>query len=288
MTSIHEILRKSPGELKQASDTPRVDVEVLLAFVLKKTRTFLFSHPEYLLSPAEQNHFQDLLTERKKGMPIAYLIQQQAFWSLPFKVSPHTLIPRPETELLVERALYHIQDIPHAQVLDLGTGCGEIACAILHERPDCFVTAVDISEEALAIARFNAKALHLDHLYFCQSHWFDALPHGKPFHLIVSNPPYLAEHDPHLKQGDLRFEPQSALCSGEHGLDALTHLIQTARSYLLPHGWLCLEHGYQQKKALRALLEKHHYQMITTHQDYQGHDRVTEASAQEFSIKEAG
>jgi release factor glutamine methyltransferase len=259
-------------------DYARIDSEVLLMHVLNKNRTFLFTHPEQLLSDAEFEQFNQLLHQRAQGEPIAYLIQHREFWSLPLKVTKHTLIPRPETECLVERALYHLRDIPSAQILDLGTGTGAVALAIAHERPDCHITAVDVSLEALDVARYNAMTLHLSNITFTQSDWLTDLPLDMRYHVITSNPPYLSSDDPHLQQGDLRYEPKSALMSGANGLEAIIQIAQQARNYLLPDGWLCLEHGYEQKAEVCSILNKYGYIKISSYKDYQGHDRISEAS----------
>lgn len=261
-----------------AYDSARIDSEVLLTHVLKKNRTFLFTYPENPLSDAEFELYNQFLQKRAQGEPIAYLIQYREFWSLPLKVTKHTLIPRPETEGLVERALYHLQNIPSAQVLDLGTGTGAVALAIAYERPDCHVTAVDVSNEALAVARENATSLHLPNVTFIQSDWFTTLPAERRYHVITSNPPYLANQDPHLQEGDLRFEPRSALVSGNKGLDAINHIAHEARHHLFSDGWLCLEHGYEQKNQVCSILNECGYKNISTHKDYQAHDRISEAS----------
>jgi release factor glutamine methyltransferase len=273
--TVSQALKIGTQTLLPVSDSARIDSEILLGFILKKPRTFLFTYPEYLLSPAEEAQFIACIHERMHGKPIAYLIQEREFWSLKLKVSADTLIPRPETELLVERALFHIQDIPHARILDLGTGSGAVALAIAHERPDCQIIATDISPEALTMARLNASELQTQ-ITFLQSNWFSALTQ-EPFHLIVSNPPYLATNDPHIHLGDLRFEPKHALCSGQDGLEAISTIIEQAPAFLLPRAWLCIEHGYTQKNRIHTLFNQHGYQKVSSFQDLRGHDRITEA-----------
>lgn len=275
--SLKQILDTGIQSLIDSSDSPRVDAEVLLCFVLKKPSVFLLSHPEYLIEAEHKAQFEALIAKRREGQPIAYLIGQREFWSLPLKVTPDTLIPRPETELLIERALYHLQSSKKDSVLDLGTGSGAIAIAISSERPNCQITAIDSSQAALKLATENACRLGCHNIQFFHSEWFNRLPHTTRFNLIVSNPPYLSESDPHLKQGDLRFEPLQALCSGASGLEDLEQIVLNAKHFLNPKGHLCLEHGFEQAHQVRALLKAHGYTAINSFADLQGHDRVTEA-----------
>lgn len=251
----------------------RIDITYLLAFCLQKSQSFLYAHPEYVLSKPEQAHFEDLIQKRAAGWPIAYLTGEKAFYDLTFKVTPDTLIPRPETELLVERVLSHIQALEAPNILELGTGSGAIALSLAHARPDAHITATDISANALAVAHENAALLHLEQVQFIASNWFDSLPTTQ-YRVIVSNPPYIAATSPYLDA--LSFEPQNALVSGASGLDALRHIIENARRFLSPGGVLCLEHGYDQAEAVQACFKKAGYRTIETFQDFSGQDRVTE------------
>ncbi len=247
--------------------------EILLQYTLKVARAYLYAHTEQTLSPDQIAHYQDLLQRRQQGTPIAYLIGQRSFWTFDLMVSPHTLIPRPETELLIERILAKTDSKRPYTLLDLGTGSGAIALAIASERPHWQITACDQSVEALQIAEHNAQALQLTTIQFIQSDWFQALDQQQ-FDIIVSNPPYLSCNDPHLLQGDLRFEPQSALVSGQDGLDALRIIIQNSCHHLRGHGLLIVEHGYEQGAAIYELLDLNGYQNIQSWQDWQGHIRV--------------
>ena len=226
------------------------------------------------LTNTQQEAYQALVTTRCEGLPIAYLTGTREFWSLPLHVCKDTLIPRPETELLVSLCLSLLKDILHATILDAGTGSGAIALALASERPDWQVLACDISEAAVAIARHNATHLHLPNVHICCSNWFDRIT-TPLFHAIVSNPPYIAKDDPHLKQGDVRFEPQGALISGADGLESLTHLIEHSYDRLLPGGLLLLEHGFEQKRAVTTLLNQRGYNNVQSWQDWQGHDRIS-------------
>lgn len=256
------------------STTPRLDGELLLAHVLNVSRGYCYSHPEQELTVEQQLHLQALIQERLAGEPIAYLIGRQAFWNDDFIVTPSTLIPRPETELLVQILLSELPVESEIQVADLGTGCGAIALSLAKERPTWQITATDFSKEALQVARENAQALHLKNVHFSQGSWCLALPH-QLYHAIVSNPPYIAERDPHLEWGDVRFEPRNALVSGPDGLSAMQEIISNAGDYLHNGGLLLLEHGFEQGEAVRALLEKWGFTRIKTERDLAGHERAT-------------
>lgn len=264
--------------LSATSDTARLDAECLLAFVLKKSRTFLFAHPNFQLSDAQTHTFEGLLQKRIAGWPIAYLTGTREFWSLTLQVTPDTLIPRPETEHLVSCALKHLQPLPGAHILELGTGSGAIALSLATERPDCLITAVDISAPALTLARENAQKYHAPRLSFVLADWFSAFSTNARFDLIVANPPYLASDDPHLLKGDLRFEPQTALCAGLTGLEALQFIIEHASDFLRPGGWLCLEHGATQGPDVRRFFQQHHFDFVETEKDLQGLERITSGS----------
>lgn len=257
----------------QDSDSPRRDAEILLGFATGKARTFIMAFGETTLSEAERRQLSQLLERRVAGEPIAYLTGQKEFWSLPLHVSPATLIPRPDTECLVELALSYLPTEP-ADILDLGTGTGAIALALASERPDCRVQGVDVQHEAVTLAKENAQRLGISNVCFTQGSWFSGVE-GRRFSLIVSNPPYIDAEDIHLSQGDVRFEPSSALISGEAGLADLRVIIAASPEYLLPGGGLLLEHGWQQGVAVRDLLKQRGFIRVETCQDYGGNDRVS-------------
>jgi len=256
-----------------ATDSPRLDAELLLASCLDKTRSYLYAWPD-VIPPADiQARFHDLLARRITGEPVAYLLGQREFWSLPLAVTPATLIPRPETETLVEQALARIPAAADAWIADLGTGSGAIALAIARERPRCRIIATDISQDALAVAIANAKRLGLSNVQCRAGDWCAALP-DQPFDLIVSNPPYIAEDDIHLTRGDVRFEPRHALASGPQGMDALQIIVRCASTRLRPRGWLLLEHGYDQAQAVTRLLHACGYEEVHDYPDAAGLGRV--------------
>lgn len=253
----------------------RIDCEILLAFVLNKPRTYLYTHPEQVVSDAALVQFKELIAKRLQGIPIAYLVGTREFWSLPLKVTEATLIPRPETELIVELTLKLLHSVEKAKILDLGTGSGAIALALAHEKPTWDITACDNSTEAIQVAQYNANNLQLTHIQFILSDWFTRIPAEKKFHAIVANPPYIASDDPHLYQGDLRYEPPTALSSGDNGLEALKQIIKQSLVRLEKNGLLLVEHGYLQKDAVGVLLHDYGYEEIHCWQDCQGNDRVS-------------
>ncbi|MFT4058902.1 MAG: peptide chain release factor N(5)-glutamine methyltransferase [Legionella sp.] len=255
-------------------NNPELESEILLCHVLKKNRAYLFAHPEESLHQQHYETFKNLLAKRATGVPIAYLTGEREFWSMNFKVNRHTLIPRHETELLVELALEKIPNEPDVWILELGTGSGAIALALAKERPLWHIIACDYSEEALLIAQENALCHHITNVHFYHSNWYSAIP-PRQYHAIISNPPYIAEHDPHLLEADLRFEPRSALASGQDGLADLLLIIKQGYDYLLPNGLILLEHGYNQKPNVQAILRKLDYKNAQCWQDIQGHDRVS-------------
>lgn len=252
----------------------RIDAEILLAHVLVRPRSWLYAHAQDALEEELLQRFFDLVKRRKNGQPIAQITAHREFWSLDLLVTKDTLIPRPETELLVELALTHLSQTEVSSVLDLGTGTGAIALAIAKERPQAIVAGVDADFSALEVARANAVAHTLTQIQFFHSDWFSGLP-NRYFDLIVSNPPYIAEGDPHLKQGDLRFEPHHALASGTDGLDAIRQIVHDAPVHLVKHGWLLIEHGYDQGEVVRRLFSAAGFTGIQTMRDLENRERVT-------------
>lgn len=248
----------------------------MLCHLLEKPRSFLYAWPEAPLTQEQAVDFQGLIERRLQGEPIAHITGVREFWSLALKVSPATLIPRPETEILVEQALKILQDIATPQIADLGTGCGAIALAIASERPDAKVHATDSSPAALQIVQENAEGLRLNNVVFHAGNWFDALPTEIIFDLILSNPPYVPDDDPHLSQGDLPREPRSALSSGADGLNDIRTIINRAGTYLVNGGWLLLEHGFNQGQAVRTLLEKAGFSEVQSQRDLASHERISQ------------
>ncbi|MHA6494053.1 peptide chain release factor N(5)-glutamine methyltransferase [Pseudomonas borbori] len=255
------------------SPSPRLDAELLLAHVLGKSRSYLRTWPERDVDAAQQARFVADLARRRTGEPVAYILGRQGFWSLELEVAPHTLIPRPDTELLVETALALLPATP-AAVLDLGSGTGAIALALASERGGWQLTGVDRVAEAVALAERNRRRLALNNAVFLESHWFGALQ-GRRFQLIVSNPPYIAVDDQHLAQGDVRFEPSSALVAGRDGLDDIRLIIEQAPDYLERGGWLLLEHGFDQAAAVRDLLAARGFGAVESRRDLGGHERIS-------------
>ncbi|PZO09704.1 MAG: peptide chain release factor N(5)-glutamine methyltransferase [Lysobacteraceae bacterium] len=254
-------------------DEARLEAELLLAHALDRPRSWFYAHAGDLLEPRDATSFEDLLRRRERGEPVAQITGHRGFWSLDLAVTADTLIPRPETELLVELALDRLPRGEPRRVLDLGTGTGAIALAIASERPLADVTAVDASEAALAVARDNAVEAGLP-LRLVPGDWFSAVA-GERFDLIATNPPYIAESDPHLQQGDLRFEPRSALASGPDGLDAIRVIARDAAAHLHHGGWLLVEHGHDQGPAVRTLLAAAGLASVATERDLEQRDRVT-------------
>lgn len=254
-------------------ESPRADADVLLCHLLGCRRSYLMTWPERTLDATQQATLQGWLSRRLNGEPIAHLIGEREFWSLPLKVSPATLIPRPDTEVLVEQALARLPTGP-CTVLDLGTGTGAIALALKSERPDADVWAVDRMPEAAALARTNSAALGLP-IEVRDGSWFEPLSGAPCFGMIVSNPPYIDGADPHLAEGDVRFEPRSALVADEQGLADIRLIVAGAPAHLCPGGWLLLEHGWQQGEAVRQLLLQHGYSQVETVRDYGDNERVT-------------
>lgn len=270
---IQHTLASATERLRGVSDTPRLDAELLLCQVLGVSRSYLFTWPERELSGEQLAILEPLLARREGGEPVAHILGRREFWSLELAVTADTLIPRPETELLVEAALERIPPDAAWQIADLGTGSGAIALAIASERPHCRITAVERSEGALAVARQNAECLAIPNVRFLPGSWFEPLA-GQRFELILSNPPYIPRLDPHLSEGDVRFEPITALAAGEDGLDDIRHLVANAPLFLQSPGWLLLEHGYDQGEAVTTLLREAGYVEVDDLSDLQGHGRV--------------
>ena len=270
--SIAQLLQ-SAFQLNHNSDTSILDCELLLCYVLEVDPSYLKTWPERAVSPAAEEHFRALIERRILGEPVAYLIGTQGFWTLDLKVSADTLIPRPETELLVEMAL-GLELPEQAYVLDLGTGTGAIALALASERKQWNLSAVDLMPSAVALAKANAEQHQLANVEIYQSNWFAKIP-AQRFDLIVSNPPYIETDDKHLVQGDVRFERASALVSGPQGLDDLRLVIAQSVDFLGAGGWLLVEHGYNQGPAVRELFQLAGFTLIETQLDLNGLERIT-------------
>jgi release factor glutamine methyltransferase len=260
--------------LQPHHESAALEAEILLCHCLNKSRAYLRTWPEKPLNKEVLAQYQQLLARRQQGEPIAYITGYKEFWDLRLHVTPEVLIPRPETEHLVELVLEKIPADAAWHIADLGTGSGAIALAVARERPRCRITATDQSSASLAVAKDNALHNNIHNVRFRESYWFEALE-NECFHMVVSNPPYVAENDPHLKQGDLRFEPVSALSSGPQGLDDIEHIIRHAGAYLTAPGWLLLEHGYQQGDAVVQLLRNNGFKDVQCHSDYAQLERVS-------------
>lgn len=257
----------------QGGESPRRDAEILLGHVTGKARTTILAFDETELTASQAETLAQLLARRVNGEPVAHLVGTREFWSLPLFVSPATLIPRPDTECLVEQALARLPSTP-CRILDLGTGTGAVALALASERPDCTLTAVDYVADAVALAQRNADNLRINNVTILQSDWFSALGEQR-FAMIVSNPPYIDEQDEHLALGDVRFEPKTALVAGDNGLADLAHIIIQGRTWLEPGGYMLLEHGWKQGAAVRELFTSAGYLQAETCRDYGDNDRLT-------------
>lgn len=264
---------KSASQTLTDSESPKRDAEILLSFVTQKTRTFLMAFSETLLTDDELIALSECLERRKNGEPIAYIIGEKEFWSLKFNVSNATLIPRPDTEKLVELSLEYLPKVP-CEVLDLGTGTGAIVIAMATERQDCLFTAVEKNKDALILAQQNAAQIGVNNVYFLHGDWYKPIKNRK-FSMIVSNPPYIESTDIHLSQGDVRYEPRSALVSGEDGLSDIKLIVQGATKHLIQYGWLLIEHGWKQGEAVQTIFKQNGFQLVETFTDYSGNDRVT-------------
>jgi release factor glutamine methyltransferase len=260
---------------KLLADQPagRLESEILLCEALEASRSWLYANPEFEPQADQAARFLELAGRRTAGEPVAYLTSRREFWSLLLKVTPDVLIPRAETELLVETVLAFVPPGAPWRLVDLGTGSGAIALAIASERPLCEVHATDISQAALAVARDNGETIAPGRVTFHHGSWFEPLTGS--FHVIVSNPPYIAAGDPHLSRGDCRFEPSNALSAGHNGLEAIRHIAGEAARYLEPGGLLAFEHGFDQGLQARKLLETLGYTNVSTRRDLEGHERVT-------------
>ncbi|MDP7419783.1 MAG: peptide chain release factor N(5)-glutamine methyltransferase, partial [Gammaproteobacteria bacterium] len=272
---IDSLLRRCTTELKGNSPSARLDVELLLGHILRKTRVELISAGKDLVTPASAALFTNLVHRRQAGIPVAQLVGSREFWSLNLTVTAETLIPRPETEILVECALTHIPKDQPADFLDLGTGCGAVALAVASERPNTHVTATDISDQALTIAQYNAAALGLNHVELQCGSWLQPVA-GRKFSMIAANPPYVSNMEYIAHHFELQHEPALALKGGEDGLDCIKHIITAAPKHLFKDGWLAIEHGYRQGSAVEILLREAGFRSIFAYSDLQGHARVTE------------
>lgn len=264
---------KQAANRLSASDSAKRDAEILLEHVTGRSRTYLFAFGETELNTVEFEQAELLLQRREKGEPIAYIVGEREFWSLPFYVSPATLIPRPDTECLVEQALSRLAE-QSSQILDLGTGTGAIALALASELPQSQVIGVDFNPDAVLLAQRNQQRLHIPNAHFLQSNWFASLS-IQQFDMIISNPPYIDENDVHLSEGDVRFEPLTALVAQNEGVADLAHIINESKKYLKHQGWLLLEHGWTQGSAVRDLFNEHGYTKVETCLDYGGRERIS-------------
>lgn len=280
--TISESLQSAEQKLCSVSDNARLDAEILLSQTLDCTRTYLRTWPQHTLTFGQYDQFLNLLRRRSQGEPIAYITGKRDFWDMTLQVSPDTLIPRPETEHLVEMALEKIPQDSQWHIADLGTGCGAIALAIAKERAHCKLTATDASPGALIVAQYNARNLGVNNVTFVEGHWLEPFSNQnkgeqdrQQFEMIISNPPYIHPDDPHLGRGDLRFEPMQALRSMPDGLSDIRTIAETARKYLVSPGWLILEHGYDQGPLVKEILNALGYSQISTIEDLAKNDRVT-------------
>jgi release factor glutamine methyltransferase len=275
-TEVSRLVEEGIARLRRVTDQPRHEAEILLAAALGRSRAWVMAHPEErILDCDATDRYEACVTRRSHGEPVAYVLGEKEFWSLPLVVTPDVLIPRPETELVVERALTHLPRDQHARVLDLAAGSGAIALALARELPRATVVGTDVSEAAVAVARRNAQRLGLANVEFRTGHWFDPVAQER-FDLVASNPPYIAEADERVEPAVRRFEPHGALFAGPDGLEALRVIAGAAGRHLSPGGWLVVEHGDRQGFAVRELLGAAGFAAVMTHKDLAGLDRCTE------------
>jgi release factor glutamine methyltransferase len=271
---IQQALQQAGKKLADSSPSAMLDAQVLLTHVLRCNTAHLAAWPEKTLSEDQLADFQKLVNRRQQGVPVAHLTGSREFWSLDFSVDDSTLIPRPETETLVEYLLENFGDRENLKLLDMGTGSGAIAISIAREKPGWEIVASDISEQALKLARQNCSDHDTGNVTLIHSDWFQSIDQEN-FDIIISNPPYIASDDPHLTQGDVRFEPESALSSGATGMDDIEHICSHAKEYLLKNGWLMVEHGYNQKQLVADCFARNGFSEIEQRQDLSGHTRMT-------------
>lgn len=275
LNTVGEEIKLASTELAELTDTPRLDAEVLLSYVIGKPRVFFMTWPDHQLTSIQQAQFEALVQQRKQGVPVAYLTGEREFWSLPLKTSPETLIPRPDTEVVVETVLQLASELPiKSRVLDLGTGTGAIALAIASEKPDWSVCGVDVATACVELAQLNLAHLGFSNCRFLQSDWYDSVE-KECFDIIVSNPPYIEEDDPHLNEGDVRFEPKRALVAADNGLADIRHIVAQSVEHLATNGWLLVEHGYKQAELVQESFTLHGFNKVETIVDYGQQPRVT-------------
>lgn len=272
---IGELIPLITHELTGYSDTAHLDAELLVMQCIQQSREYLLTYPEKTLTQEQWQKLQELVSRRKNGEPMAYILGRKEFWSLKLEVTPDVLIPRPETEHLVEWALDNLPAEKQLYIADLGAGSGAIACALASERPQWIIHATDNSPKALEIAERNAKRHHLDNIEFFYGQWCEPLP-KQDYTAILSNPPYVAEHDPHLL--NLKYEPREALCGGKDGLEAINKIISQAKKYLAEGGYLILEHGYNQREKVIALMKQAGFQDTEDYNDLAGLPRFVVGS----------
>lgn len=272
--NIQQALQQASQALSETSSSAHLDAQVLLTHILQCNTAHLAAWPEKKLSEEQASRYLQLVQQRKKGVPVAHLTGHREFWSLNFSVNSSTLIPRPETETLIEFILEKFNDKEDLKLLDMGTGTGAIAISIAREKPEWKIFASDISEQALNLAVQNSENHQTSNITLIHSDWFNDIT-DHDFDIIISNPPYISDDDPHLSEGDVRFEPQSALTSGETGMDDIEHLCSRAKDHLVNNGWLIVEHGYNQKQQVADCFSENGYTDIEQKQDLSGHTRMT-------------
>ena len=272
--NIQQALQYAVQNISNTSSSAHLDAQILLSHILNCNSAHLAAWPEKELNLQQLKSFQKLIKQRQQGSPVAHLTGNREFWSLNFKVNNSTLIPRPETETLIEFILDKFGEKNGLTVLDMGTGTGAIAITLANEKPDWIITATDISAAAIALAKENSTMLNTENIALLQSDWFTNIPQ-QTFDIIVSNPPYISTDDPHLTEGDVRFEPESALISGKTGMDDIEYLCSQAKNYLAKDGWLIIEHGYNQKTAAAECFTRNNYKNISQQNDLAGHCRMT-------------